>query len=381
MHLHCNIHGEIHIDRIAQKIIDTPEFQRLRNIRQLGCVSMVFPTAVHTRFEHSIGVYHLSKIYMKILNKFRENFNRTEYALISIAALIHDLGHGPYSHLFDDWQNINEHEYRSIEIFKMMNNKYHFGISEKNIQFIHDVIDPKFIIDNKQYLYQIVSNKSGIDVDRIDYMMRDCKMCGLNYGCEFLKIMNNSGIVDGEIQYNLKAKVAIDDFIRTRFILHKEIYNHHTVVSIEMSIKQIFEELDEYFDIRKCLLEENWKKFVTMDDNIVAFLRLMPFSALLDKSQRLLNDIKSRKIYKLVGEVISDEKLDIISEKDDVKISKRRIKYYSEEKPKYVNNGKVKILKSDSHNCDEHITRIYIKDIDSESMVYATELFKNILLN
>ena len=115
-----------------------------------------------------------------------------------------------------------------------------------------------------------------------------------------------------------------------------------------------------------------------MDDNIISFLTLMPFSALLDKSQRILKDIKSRNIYKLVGEVISDKELDIISEKEDVIISKRRIKYYSDEKPKFIKNEQVKILKSDENNCDEYITRIYIKNIESDSMSYATELFKSI---
>ena len=84
--INCNIHGNIHLCKLASRIVDTEEFQRLRNIKQLGCVSYIFPTAVHTRFEHSLGVYHLSKIYMKILNKFHMNFNRTEYALISIGA-------------------------------------------------------------------------------------------------------------------------------------------------------------------------------------------------------------------------------------------------------------------------------------------------------
>ena len=116
--------------------VDTPEFQRLRNIKQLGMVYHIFPGASHNRFEHSLGVYHLAKLYMKILNKYRVNFDKKEYALISIAALVHDLGHGPYSHLFDEWQNINKHEYRSIEILKHMNTKYNIGISEENIKFI-----------------------------------------------------------------------------------------------------------------------------------------------------------------------------------------------------------------------------------------------------
>ena len=102
MEIYDPLHGIIEIDELSKRIINTEEFQRLRNIKQLGCCYYVFPGASHNRFEHSLGVYHLAKKYIEILNIDNEFFNESEKRCVKTAALIHDIGHGPFSHLFDD---------------------------------------------------------------------------------------------------------------------------------------------------------------------------------------------------------------------------------------------------------------------------------------
>ena len=211
MEIFDSVHGQINLCHRVMQIVDTKEFQRLRNIKQLGKIYHVFTGASHNRFEHSLGVFHLAKIYMDILNDKSDDpdsyeiyyyFTDNEYFLISIAALIHDLGHGPFSHLFDDYVEISNHEYRSVEIFRHMNKKYKLEFSKPEIEFIKNVIDPSNIDldmkkspDFKKYLYQIVSNDNGIDVDRMDYLMRDIQYTGLNYGgLEHMRIMNNTVI-------------------------------------------------------------------------------------------------------------------------------------------------------------------------------------------
>ena len=133
----------------AKNIIDTPEYQRLRNIKQGGAVYWCWVGSSHHRFEHSIGVYHLSRRLMDLLiDKYSDCITNKQYELISVAALIHDLGHCISSHLFDDWLKErgvhSEHEERSIELFKFMNKKYGFDYTDYDITFISNVINPDY---------------------------------------------------------------------------------------------------------------------------------------------------------------------------------------------------------------------------------------------
>ena len=151
-----NIHNYIEVDDIARSIIDTPEFQRLRRIHQGGVLYYVFPTANHSRFEHSIGTYHLAK---KFINNIKDNqpeLNITNniVKVISVAGLCHDLGHLMYSHLFDDiflpklsnyksLGNVGIHEERSIIILKNIIDKYKINITTDELVVIGDLINPK----------------------------------------------------------------------------------------------------------------------------------------------------------------------------------------------------------------------------------------------
>ena len=104
------------------------------------------------------------------------------------------------------------------------------------------------IIQEKKYIYQIVSNQNGIDVDRFDYIMRDIKMTGLNYGIEYERIMNHSFIQNNEIVFSEKVQTSIEEFFRIRFIMYKEVYNHHTVRGIEYMMKDYLKLLDSYIN-------------------------------------------------------------------------------------------------------------------------------------
>ena len=277
MEIYDIIHGNIVIEELAQKIIDTEEFQRLRNIKQLGCCNFVFPGAVHTRFEHSIGVYHLAKKYIDILNVDNQYFTPKEKECIAIAGLIHDIGHGPYSHLFDElFSEDKNHEYRSGELFKQMNIKYGLGFTEDEVLNIIHYIYPKNIqvSDKERYKYQIISNNNGIDVDRFDYLIRDIKMTGLNYGIEYERIMNHSKIENHEIIYSEKVKTNIDEFFRIRLIMYKEVYNHRTVRGIEFMMKDFIKLYNKCYSIDKIINEDNWKLFIQLNDSMINLYNL-----------------------------------------------------------------------------------------------------------
>ena len=119
----CPIHGIIGITPLMKKIIDTPEFKRLHGLRQLGAAYLVYPSANHTRFEHSIGVAHLAGIMIKHLQQNQPELEITDRTieLVQIAGLVHDIGHGPFSHMYDEIMEhygLPEHEERGIKIFK-----------------------------------------------------------------------------------------------------------------------------------------------------------------------------------------------------------------------------------------------------------------------
>ena len=386
------IHGNIIIDPLAQKIIDTEEFQRLRNIKQLGCCNYVFPSATHTRFEHSIGVYYLADKYIKILLKQNINyFTDDEILCIKIGALIHDIGHGPYSHLFDR-VTFNDHEYRSIQIFKYMNKKYELGFDDKKINMIEMIINPKKYQDkipsDKKYIYQIVSNSNGIDVDRFDYLIRDIKMTGLNYGIEYERIMNHSYIQNNEIVYSEKIKTNINDFFHVRFIMYKEVYNHHTVRSIEYMMKEYIQLLDIYIGISELIETENWPSFIKLTDNITSILPFLPKSDKINKLKCMVKNINERKIYKMIGEIISDSDVNIhdktynsikISDYNDIIIDKVKISYYGKEDCKYIlNDQKIYNLSTDNMNHDIYLISIYYKDNKDKQL--ATSIFESIKL-
>ena len=127
--INCPIHGFITLTSRMLSIVDTPEFKRLHNLRQLGVAYIVYPSANHTRFEHSLGVAHLAKLLIKNLqlNQPELCINDNQVELVQIAGLIHDIGHGPFSHLWDDYMLADEdleHEERGIKIFKSMVEKY-----------------------------------------------------------------------------------------------------------------------------------------------------------------------------------------------------------------------------------------------------------------
>jgi len=321
---------------------------------------------------------------MDILNDSKPSFSDNEYFLISIAALIHDLGHGPFSHLFDDYVEISNHEYRSVEIFKYMNKKYKLGYDGTEIGFIKNVIDPSNIDldmkkspDFKKYLYQIVSNDNGIDVDRMDYLMRDIQYTGLNYGgLEHMRIMNNTVIEDQELKYDVKCKIPIESFFTTRYILYKEICNHKTVISIEHHMKEILKQIDELFNITKCVREEDWEQYTLLTDNIISHIDFISDENL-SKAKEILNNIRERNILKLVGEIISDRELDIVSPNKNIVIIKTKISYHNKELPKFVNDKKVKTLLNDNVlRSVEYITKIMCKNKDN---LEAKELFRSII--
>ncbi|AQN68323.1 Hd phosphohydrolase domain protein [Saudi moumouvirus] len=284
----CNINNIINVSEWALRIINTPEFQRMKKIQQLGLTSWVYPTATHTRFEHSLGVYDLAG---KILEKIKAQYPDRLYFIptlnedkipltdkiiecIKIAGLCHDLGHGPFSHIFDDvlLSNISHpnriHEHRSCLITEIICKRVLSDVFDyKDINFIKSIINPGK--NDRGVLYQIVCNYlNGIDVDKFDYLARDSK--NLNVGIEF----NCSRLIDDfiidesdNIVYPKHCSADIFMMFHSRYMMHKTVYSHKTVKLLEMMLKDIFIKVDPIFKISESIYDMN--KFCQLTDDSV----------------------------------------------------------------------------------------------------------------
>jgi HD superfamily phosphohydrolase len=296
--INCPLHGFINITERMGYIIDSPEFKRLHNLRQLGATYLVYPSANHTRFEHSLGVSHLAKklmLSLKEKNPQMEIFTDSTIELVQIAGLIHDIGHGPFSHLYDDYVRSPEdmeHEERGIEIFKKMvkENKMSFTASEVN--FIIELINPGPKVKNS-WLYQIIANKyCSIDVDKIDYIQRDSYHLGFGLSEKYERLITSCDIKNFEgnmvLAWPDKLQDEIISLFETRYRLHKKVYCHRTVKASEYIIT----------DILKYIITENNFNFKYLYDDLISF----PFKSV--NIQKLKEKLDKRELPKMIGEKI-----------------------------------------------------------------------------
>lgn len=226
------IYGHINIPAICVAFIDRPEFQRLRRIKQLGNVYRVYPSANHPRFEHSIGVMHLAGVmcdHLKIGGREKE--------LIQLAGLYHDVGHMPYSHLFDKILSVikpvgieTEHEERSIQTFRKVSAELNEStdkvlLTESEMQFVTDCIRGTVPSDGPKYLYQIIS--SEIDVDKLDYLSRDAYHTGMpTFQANYIILNSRIDPLTNNIVFRRKAFFDIKNMFDMRIRMHEEVYQH-----------------------------------------------------------------------------------------------------------------------------------------------------------
>jgi HD superfamily phosphohydrolase len=225
-------------------------FQRLRYIKQLGLAYFVYPSATHTRFEHSLGVMHLAgRLFEKLWNTIDEKLD-TPYGywkckmMVQLAALYHDIGHVAFSHLADKWmpKDSLQHEQRSCKFLKTANSEIKL-FNDVEIDEIQNMILGKPKNKGKMsWIYQIVNNGKNIDVDRADYLNRDAYHTGMprfnfEYLMECMDVDN-----EGRIYVNPKGETERLDMAYTRSKLFKVVYEHSKVIEYEhMAMKAIKE--------------------------------------------------------------------------------------------------------------------------------------------
>ena len=211
------VHGYVKLDDFAQALIGTPQMQRLRWIKQLGLANLVYPGANHTRFEHSLGAYHLAMVLADQLD-----LNEEEKLLVGAAALLHDVGHGPLSHATESALSPylrREHE-SVIDLLRKSELREILGVHGLLPQEIQSTIN------GEDRLGQIVS--SEIDADRMDYLIRDSHYTGVAYGViDHLRLIKMMKVHLGDLVVESGGIQAATSFLISRLLMHPAVYYHH----------------------------------------------------------------------------------------------------------------------------------------------------------
>lgn len=227
-----NVPSELHFD-----LIQHPYLQRLRRIKQLGLSHYVYPGATHTRFEHVLGAMHLMNSAITELRKKGHKINEEERLAALTAILLHDIGHGPYSHTLEGilLQNVN-HEEMSVLLMEKINEEFGGRIS-----LGIDIFKNNY---SKKFLHKLVS--SQLDTDRLDYLKRDSFYSGVTEGGigtdRIIKMLNVS---DDELVIEEKGIYSAEQFLVARRIMYWQVYLHKTVIAAEEMLKRAIKRANE----------------------------------------------------------------------------------------------------------------------------------------
>ena len=299
------VHREYELGPEIIDIINTEEFQRLRRLRQLATAHWVWLGATHTRFEHSISVAYLAGRMAKHLQVKQPDLNITsrQILLVQLAGLLHDVGHGPFSHLFDDVflkdsdSPMAHHEQRSVAIVARLLKKSTFEYSAEEIAFVQSLIAPTK--GQEGFLYHIVANQvNHLDVDKMEYIKRDARACGLSQGgfdTDTMRIINAARVVGDCICYHHKVYEDIYNLFQTRYRLHTTVYRHAAVVAIHYMVSDALK--CSGLPIEESILDLD--RFLQYDDTVLDAIRRSK-SEDMAKSREIIRRIDERQLYKVV---------------------------------------------------------------------------------
>lgn len=232
------VYGFINIPKgLAFQIIEHPVFQRLRRIKQLGLTYYVYPGAIHSRFQHTLGASHLMAMALNTLQSKGVDISDQEYEAATQAILLHDIGHGPFSHSLEHSivQGIS-HEDISLALMNFFNEK----LDSKLDLAIHIFKNQH----SKKFLHQLVS--SQLDVDRLDYLLRDSFFTGVSEGIvgsdRIIKMLN---VKDNNLVVDTKGVYSIEKFLIARRLMYWQVYLHKTVIVAEQLLLKILKRAKE----------------------------------------------------------------------------------------------------------------------------------------
>lgn len=220
-------------------LVEHPYFQRLRRISQLGLTYLVYPGAYHTRFHHALGAMHLMEKAVRILRSKGQVISSEEEEAVLIAILLHDIGHGPFSHALENSIISGiQHEQLSLAFMKVLNEEF-----SGRLQLAITIFTNQY---PKKFLHQLIS--SQLDMDRLDYLRRDSFYTGVSEGqVNTERLINMLNVADDQLVVDAKAIYSVEKFIVARRLMYWQVYLHKTVLSAEFLLIHILKRAKEVY--------------------------------------------------------------------------------------------------------------------------------------
>ena len=334
------VHSYIHINyEVVWNCLDSKEFQRLRRIRQLGGDFQVYPTAEHSRFSHSLGVYEIVRRMVTEIKSLSVELNEYDKICVMLAGLLHDVGHGPFSHAFEHVTNPSHEDYTAkIILGETELNQVLTEVSPRLPEDIVSIIEHNHPND---ILNQIISGQ--LDADRMDYLLRDSYFSATSYGqFDLERILRTMRV--RKIDENKKALVvkytgihSVEDYIMARYQMYWQVYYHPVARSYEAvfiqlfnRLKDIFKDNKEYFSDMKVLipfLEKNVvsvEEYFKLDENSLLYC----CSLIQDKDDEIAADLARRLQNRRLFEYVDYSEENLAQIKNMLKEQNLDEKYY-----------------------------------------------------
>jgi len=293
------IHGYIYASDVEKRVIDTGIFQRLRRIKQLASANLTYPGAQHSRFEHSVGAMFLAGRAGNILS---EKYSFDKIKELRLAALLHDVGHGPFSHLFEEvlsvktdvtHEDITKRIIVETEIGDILSKN---GINVKQFASLPLGVPSKY----PRYMNDIISGV--LSVDTMDYLLRDSYFTGVEYGkVDVHRVINSYEIVDGKIGIDRAALYALEALLIARYEMFRAVYFHRTVRAAEIMLIKAMTLADDHLGFSNLKKLANYLS-LTDEITLAKLISIKSDNQKLKQAKKLATDYLNRKLVKCVFE-------------------------------------------------------------------------------